>query len=71
MPRTRQLRHNSLLTMKRTDVHASRETLALYVLGDLPLIDTIAVQEHLLFCPLCVERLPEMRALVAAFRSVA
>lgn len=57
--------------MQFATCHPSRDTLALYVLDDLPLMDTVAVQEHLLFCPLCVERLPEIRALVAAFRSAA
>jgi anti-sigma factor RsiW len=51
--------------------HASYEALALYVLDDLSVKQTAAMQEHLLVCARCVEKLPEIRAVVAALRSAA
>jgi anti-sigma factor RsiW len=48
--------------------HAEHETLALYVLGDLSVRATLATQEHLSSCAQCKERLPGIRAVIAALR---
>jgi hypothetical protein len=49
--------------------HAKHETLALYILGDLSVGATVATQEHLSNCPKCQDRLPEIRAVIAALRA--
>lgn len=49
--------------------HAKHETLALYILGDLSVRATVATTEHLSRCAQCQERLPEIRAVVAALRA--
>jgi anti-sigma factor RsiW len=49
--------------------HAKHETLALYILGDLSVRATVATTEHLSRCAHCQERLPEIRAVVAALRA--
>jgi anti-sigma factor RsiW len=49
--------------------HAKHETLALYILGDLSVRATVATTEHLSRCAHCQDRLPEIRAVVAALRA--
>ena len=48
--------------------HVKHETLALYILGDLSVRATLATTEHLSYCEECQDRLPEIRAVVAALR---
>jgi anti-sigma factor RsiW len=49
--------------------HAEHETLALYILGDLSVRATIATKQHLSSCVQCQDKLPEVRAVIAALRS--
>jgi anti-sigma factor RsiW len=51
--------------------HAEHETLALYVLGDLSIRAAVATKQHLSSCAQCQEKLPEVRAVIAALRSSA
>ena len=50
----------------RIDHHATHETLALCVLGDLSVMATFETGEHLSGCPKCEAKLPRVRAVLAA-----
>jgi len=54
---------------KMTEQHIKREALGLYILGDLPVRDTLATEEHLAFCEHCRDTLDGMAAVVAALRN--
>ncbi|HSW50005.1 MAG TPA: hypothetical protein VLH09_07515 [Bryobacteraceae bacterium] len=51
--------------------HATEETLELYSLGSLPDGDTELLEEHLLICPQCQEKLAETDIYVRHMRAVA
>ncbi len=51
-----------------TEPHITRETLGLYVLGDLTVRDTIAAERHLSSCPRCKSNLHKAEAVIAALR---
>ncbi|MEP7364598.1 MAG: hypothetical protein ABI972_15185 [Acidobacteriota bacterium] len=51
-----------------TESHLQDDELEQYILGILPdaLLDT--VEEHILFCPACIERAEELEAFILAAR---
>ena len=52
-----------------TEYHLQDDELEQYLLGILPDSRLGAVEEHLLFCPNCIERAEELDAFIDAARS--
>ena len=55
----------------KISAHVNEETLGLYLLGDLSVTGSVAVDEHLAWCTLCNRELPRVKAVLAALRRCA
>jgi len=52
-----------------TQIHVSEDVLEQYAIGKLNATDAAPVEEHLLVCPLCCERVMRLDHFVASIRS--
>ncbi len=51
-----------------TELHLLDDELEEYILGILPATRLDAVEEHILFCPVCLDRAEEMESFIHAAR---